>query len=134
MLSDDISPKEMRVVLRQLVDEEAFRLKCETIGHLAGGPEEDRQKFCRSLVSILMHKVVPPEEEACDMRHMVMRSRFHANFKRLPPEASWYPHLIRKNEQLVLLQDGGVLVSKTLWSAVRAVEDLWNVRGHYTQG
>lgn len=135
MLSDDLSPKEMREILGHLVKDEALRSKCTAIGHMAASQNrEDRQRYARSLVTLLMHKVNPPEDS--DMRHMHMNADFASAFKRVPFEVPWHGHLVREAgaQQTWVSTKEGYLVTAALWCIVRAIEDLWDVRGLYTVG
>ncbi|RLA42163.1 MAG: hypothetical protein DRQ64_00275 [Gammaproteobacteria bacterium] len=139
VLADEVTPAELRKVLRALRDRPELRERCSSLGTFVDASEADRLKCCKSMVEILIGWVEPltlrDEKSPIVGAHnwpvygtQAFRTEQLAG---IPKFNDWYRHVRRAQSKIHLFEDK-CYISEELHTIVAALEDLWGAQNIYT--
>jgi hypothetical protein len=139
LLADEVSMREVRLVLRHLRDNPALRERASTIGTLVEAEEEKRAIWCENMIEILFCWVDPittgevspitDHQWFIRMGNKLLGERFLGP---LLKSNKWYHHVKRAGTKLYTNKKNECYVSVELFEVVQALEDLWGMQKTYT--
>jgi hypothetical protein len=144
LLDDDVTPAEVRLVLRHIRDRPGLRERCTTINALVSADREKRQQCFESMVNILFSWVEP----SCDERvNPVMadprvfsgfgRAELVGRIQGMHSTNPWYSHVRRAGKKVYTTgraHGAGrdcCWITSELHSILSALEDLWGLPDTY---
>lgn len=142
--SDDVLASDIRKFLHALMTDEEVRRNAKLVSGLSGLLEEDRRKYCRANVLMLLSSsslgpTAKPDEYKWSTVTKAFVSSFYLNLT-----GTWSKHMklaadedvyrFQKQVRVALRKPGHTIpemtISDVLASHVRVVEEFWGVRGY----
>ena len=137
VIADEVTPAELRKVLRALRDRPELRERCSSLGSLVDAPTLRRRICFTSMVEILLGWVEPltMHSERSTAAH-AWPSYGTQKFREdqlvgIPAISEWFNH-VRRNPTKIHPFGDKCYISEELYAIVSALEDLWGMQNYYT--
>jgi len=135
---DDVRIPEMRQFYRELCINEGMQRNAALVGRMCTLPEKTRKDYCTSgflfcLASEDIASKAEPPNSIANRTKQTFVTKFYNQFR-----GPWRTHMREATTGAAITVSNGrrfreILLSPVLYTLLAAIEDLWNVRGHYLE-